>query len=97
MASFFLFHLQYIICASTYQVFLDIFASTHHLSYNENMKTTPAQSRAHQKYQAEKVDVIYVRVPKGRKEVIQEHALSKGLSVNAYVVGLIDKDLKKKQ
>lgn len=61
------------------------------------MKTTPAQARAHQKYQTEKVDVIYVRVAKGRKEVIQERALSKGLSVNAYIVGLIDKDLKKQQ
>ena len=61
------------------------------------MKTTPAQRRAHRKYQAEKVDVIYVRVAKGRKEVIQERALSKGLSVNAYIVGLIDKDLKKQQ
>ncbi len=61
------------------------------------MKTTPAQRRAYRKYQAEKVDVIYVRVAKGRKEVIQERALSKGLSVNAYIVGLIDKDLKKQQ
>lgn len=61
------------------------------------MKTTQAQAKAHRKYQTEKVDTIYVRVPKGRKEVIQERAVSKGLSVNAYVVSLIDKDLKGKK
>ncbi len=79
------------------EMFTVLFASTYFLLYNESMKTTLAQARAHQKYQTEKVDVIYVRVAKGRKEVIQERALSKGLSVNAYIVELIDKDLKKQQ
>ena len=61
------------------------------------MKTTPAQKRAHQKYTTEKVETVTLRVPKGLREIIQERATSKGLSVNSYLNQLIDKDLKGKQ
>lgn len=59
------------------------------------MSTVEARRRAHDKYQAEKVDVIYVRVPKGKKDLIQKQAIKKGLSINSYINNLIEKDMKK--
>lgn len=48
------------------------------------------------KYLKEKVDTFQVRVPKGQKSIIQEHAKSIGKSLNSYVVDLINNDLNKK-
>ena len=52
---------------------------------------TPAKKRANEKYLNTKVDNILIRVPKGKKEVIQEAAASKGVSVNQFIVNAIDK------
>ena len=57
------------------------------------MSTVEARRRAHNKYQAEKVDIIYVRVPKGKKEIIVNHASKKGVSVNSLINDLINKEL----
>ena len=57
------------------------------------MSNTEARRKAHNKYQAEKVDVIYVRVPKGKKEIIQKHANKKGVSVNTLINNILDKEL----
>ena len=43
----------------------------------------------------ETLDDIKVRVPKGKREIIKAHAESKGMSLNAYIVWLIDKDMEK--
>lgn len=59
------------------------------------MSTVEARRKAHNKYQAEKIDVIYVRVPKGKKDIIQQHAKKKGVSVNSLINKLIDDDIKK--
>ena len=56
--------------------------------YNE------AQKKATAKYQAKAYDDIRLRVKKGQKAVIQAHAQAKGLSLNAYIVGLIENDMK---
>lgn len=56
------------------------------------MALSEAQKKATNKY-FEKLDEFKVRVPKGQKAVIQAHAQSKGLSLNAYIVGLIEKDM----
>lgn len=56
------------------------------------MAITDAQKKATNKY-FEKLDEFKVRVPKGQKAVIQAHAQSKGLSLNAYIVSLIEKDM----
>lgn len=48
------------------------------------------QREAAEKYLREKVDTIAVRVPKGRKEEIQNHAKAHGESVNAFVIRAID-------
>ena len=46
---------------------------------------TEAQRRANDKYLKEKVDDIRFRVPKGQREVIQNHAANQGESVNAFI------------
>ncbi len=53
---------------------------------------TEAQKNATRKYITEKLDEIKVRVPKGKKEEYKAKAESKGLSLNAYIVSLIESD-----
>lgn len=42
----------------------------------------------------QKLDDIKIRVPKGTREIYKSHAESKGMSLNALVVKLIEKDIK---
>lgn len=49
------------------------------------MAPTEARKRANQKWQTEKVDDLRIRVPKGQREVIREHATSQGETINAFV------------
>lgn len=55
-------------------------------TYNE------AQKRASIKYLSEKTDDIRVRVPKGKKDEYKAQAEARGLSLNAYIIKLIDAD-----
>lgn len=55
---------------------------------------TKAQLKANQKY-INTLDDIKVRVPKGKKAVYKAFAESKGLSLNAYIVGLIEQDMER--
>ncbi len=57
---------------------------------------TEAQKKANNKY-FERFDDIKIRVPKGKKDEYKLHAQSKGMSLNAYIIGLIEADIKKKQ
>lgn len=45
-------------------------------------------------YIREKYDRISLTVPKGRRDEIKQRAASSGKSVNEYINGLIDQDLK---
>ncbi len=56
---------------------------------------TKAHLEGNKRY-LEKQDNIVIRVPKGKKEKIQNHARGKGKSLNKYVVDLIDEDMNKK-
>lgn len=56
---------------------------------------TKAHLEGNKRY-LEKQDNIVIRVPKGKKEKIQNHARDKGKSLNKYVVDLIDEDMNKK-
>lgn len=49
--------------------------------------------KAKDKYLKEKVDTFVLRVPKGEKEIIQQHAQSMGKSLNSYIVDLIKADV----
>lgn len=44
------------------------------------------------RYIAEHYDRLYLQVPKGGKEIIRERAAQKGMSMNAYIWSLIEKD-----
>ena len=54
---------------------------------------TKAQLEGNKRYQA-KLDRGVFYVPKGDMEKIKAHAQQKGMSLNAYIVGLIEKDMK---
>lgn len=49
------------------------------------MKSTEAQKRASQKWNADKVDRLTIRVKKGMRDTLQAHAEGQGESVNAFV------------
>ena len=53
-----------------------------------------AETIAKNRYNAKAYDQIPLRVKAGEKEKIQAHAQQKGMSLNAYIVGLIEKDMK---
>lgn len=54
------------------------------------MAISEARHRANEKYNAKAYEEIKVRVPKGRKEVIQSAAKASGESVNSYINRAID-------
>lgn len=54
------------------------------------MATSKAQQKAVQKYVKDKYDRVVLTMPKGKKEVLQDHASRYGLSVNAYINAAID-------
>ena len=49
------------------------------------MATSKAQQKATNKWISKAYDRINLTTPKGRKEVIQAHALARGESVNAFI------------
>lgn len=64
------------------------------------MGASEAQKRASKKYLEEKLDRITVRVPKGERETIHDHAGKQGESVNEFIRRAIketmDRDNQKK-
>ena len=56
------------------------------------MKTTEAERKAIAKYHA-KFDDIKIRVPKGNREKFKEFAESKGKSLNALIIELLENDM----
>ncbi|MDD3194166.1 MAG: hypothetical protein PHE47_10085 [Oscillospiraceae bacterium] len=61
------------------------------------MAPTDAQRRARDKWLAEKVDTINIRVPKGKKTEIQAHAAQCGESVNAFLIRAADEAMERDQ
>ena len=59
------------------------------------MAVSDAQRRATNKWLKEKVEEIKFRVPKGKKELIQEHAARNGESVNAFLNRAVDEAIKR--
>jgi predicted HicB family RNase H-like nuclease len=62
---------------------------------NDTDKEIMRKARA--KYLREKVDTIALRVPKGQKEIIRDHAKSRGESVNAFIWRVITDAIKKEK
>lgn len=58
------------------------------------MKRSEAVDRAIKKYEAEKIDRIIIRVPKGKKEKIADFAAQNGESTNGFINRAIDEAMK---
>lgn len=61
------------------------------------MATSKAQQKATAKYMKNNYDEIKTRVPKGRKAEIQAAAEKQGESLNAYVIGAVEKRMEAEQ
>ena len=57
------------------------------------MAYSEAQKKATAKYMKNNLDDIKVRVQKGKREVYKAHAESKGKSLNALIIELLEKDM----
>ena len=51
---------------------------------------TPAQRKAVSKYESANYDKILIRMPKGKRDKVKDHAGSRGESVNQFVNRAID-------
>lgn len=56
------------------------------------MPVSEAQIRAKSKYRAKAYDVMQIQVKKGQRDVYKAQAAARGLSLNAYIVGLLEAD-----
>lgn len=54
-----------------------------------------AHMKATKKYEDKAYDKFLIRVPKGKKAIIQAHAETQGESLNAYVCGAVDARMEK--
>lgn len=59
------------------------------------MANSDARNRALKKYDSEKVDNIHMRVPKGKKEIIQAHATKRGESFNSFLNRAVDETMER--
>ena len=59
------------------------------------MAVSKAQQRAVNKYVKSNYDEVKLRMPKGKKDVIQAHAAQQGESVNAYINRAIDEAMQR--
>ena len=57
--------------------------------------STDAKRKANKKYEEDKTESIRFRVPKGKREKIQQCAEENGESVNAMLNRLVDKEIEK--
>ena len=56
---------------------------------------TDARRKASAKYLKESVEDVRIRVPKGQKAVIKNHAEQQGESMNAFVILAIDETMQR--
>ena len=61
------------------------------------MAITEAKARAIKKYDAEKADRVVFRVPKGKKESLQEYAAQNGESLSGFINRAIDETILRDQ
>lgn len=58
---------------------------------------TEAQKKASKKYETEKIESIKLRLPKGKKELVQKCAELNNESINKMINRLLDKEINEKQ
>lgn len=59
------------------------------------MTASKAKLKAIKKYNSKSYESLMIRVHKGDREIIQEHAKSKGKSINGLVNELLEKEIPK--
>lgn len=59
------------------------------------MITSKAQIKANRKWNEENLDRIYLTVKKGNKEVIKQHAINQGETLNGYILKSIEMRMNK--
>lgn len=59
------------------------------------MARTEAEDRAIRKYEAEKIDKIMIRVPKGMRAKIDSHAARQGESRNGFITRAINETVER--
>ncbi len=57
------------------------------------MAYSEAQKRATLKYKAKNYDQMNLQLKKGAKDIYKAQAAKRGLSLNAYIIQLIEKDM----
>lgn len=65
------------------------------LTGGERMAVSKAQQRATAKYEAKVYDKLLLRLPKGKKDIIQAHAEANGQSVNGFINAAIDEKMER--
>lgn len=65
------------------------------MSEEKKRRYTEVQAKAAKKYLKESVEDIRIRVPKGDKAKVQEHAATMGESMNSFVVRAIDEAMER--
>ena len=59
------------------------------------MAVSEAQRKAIQKYLKESVEDTRIRVPKGQKTIIKNHAVQHGESVNSFIVRAVNETMER--
>lgn len=57
------------------------------------MSTSDAQKRASMKYRAKTKEQMNIDIKKGMKEAYKQQAAKRGLSLSAYIISLIERDM----
>lgn len=57
------------------------------------MAYSEAQKRATLKYKAKTYEQVSLQLKKGKKEIYKAQAEKHGMSLNAYIISLIEKDM----
>lgn len=65
------------------------------MSDQKRSRYTEAQAKAAKKYLKESVEDVRIRVPKGQKAVIKDHAEKQGESMNSFVVRAINEAMER--
>ncbi len=58
------------------------------------MAYSESQKRASRKYNEKNYDRLYITIAKGKKELIKKQAEKQSMSINEFVVKLIEQNLK---
>lgn len=59
------------------------------------MKRSESLDRAIKKYESEKIDKVLLRMPKGKREIVQQHADAHRESVNGFINRAIDETMQR--